>query len=249
MEMFAWRYRPEFVLSVRVNGAVASDFEIIPSVATRKTLEDYGFIVRTNEGILTCFGRRLLSGASWGPVYAITRALSFSFWLRALPEAGFRISELLGSSRLRFGKTVFYANNLSASGEIDAGIVGKRFELIPSAAAINEKTGALSTYTPSANFNPGEYTGIRAGKINAGSAVNFSIVADISPAQSSVGLDLRYAPGEAHLVVLNGSPNAQETVIPDEPALSAGVQGVVTIYKDAWNPSSTPIEYRINFTT
>lgn len=159
METFAWRYHPEFVISILTDGQTARSVEVLPSTATLKTLNDRGFIARTNGGVLTCFGRRLLNGADWVPAYEITHPLSFSFWLRSLP-----------------GNTVFYADNLSSTGEIDAGLVNNRLNLIH-------------------------------------------------------------------------DPDVQDPAIPDQAAVIAGAQGVVTIYKDTWSAPAAPIEYRINLNT
>ncbi|QEC53866.1 hypothetical protein EDD80_10839 [Anseongella ginsenosidimutans] len=249
METFSWRYQPEFIIAVLINGQPAEDFSVLPSAAARKALDNYGFITRTTGGKLTGFGRQVLNGTNWAPAYAIDRPLSFSFWLSTKPGDPFRIPGIFNDPVLRFGKPVFYANNLSTTGEIDADLSGNILELLPDPLLADEKKAALSTYTPAAAITPGQYTAVKARKISAGAAMEFYLSRPISPLQGEASLDFRPFPGGAHLVVLEGSPSLQEKLIPDEAALAAGVQGMVDIYKDAWRAPAEAIEYRINFIT
>lgn len=249
METFSWRYQPEFIIAVLINGQPAEEISMLPSAAAGKALDNYGFITRTTGGKLTGFGKQVLNGADWAPAYAIDRPLLFSFWLSTRPGNPFRMPGIFDDPAPRFGKPVFYANNLSATGEIDAGLAGNVVELLPDPPLSDEGKAALATYTPSATIPSGEYTAVKAGRISAGAAVEFQLSSPISPLQGEASLDLRSFPGGAHLVVLEGSPSVQEKLIPDEAALAAGVQGIVDIYKDAWRAPAEAIEYRINFIT
>lgn len=247
MEKFAWRYQPEFIVAVLVNGQPATGLEVLPPAGEAPA--GSGFIVRRNGSRLACFGRQLLKGTDWVPVHAFTRPLSFSFWIRVMPGNAFRIAEIFNDPAVLFGKPVFYADNLSPSGQPDAGLTGNVLELIPDPLLVDEHKAALSTHLPEATINPGEYTAVKAGKIRPGGAVAFQGSSVISPTQTEARLDFRSSPGDARLVVLEGSPDVQEQVIPDEAALAAGAQGIVTIYRDSWRAPAPPIEYRINFIT
>lgn len=245
MERVTWRYRPEFILSARVNGEPARDMEWLPAAKTPAP----GMIIRSSGATLTCFGRRHWNGTDWDAAYPIGQPLALRFWIRVLPGGAFPIPSLFSDPESRFGKPVFYADNLSPSGEIDALVSDHKLKLIPDPSLIDESKAALSTYTPAAKIVAGDYTAIKAGKILPGAAVAYPYSEPIDPTQTVVALDLRFSPEAVFQVVLEGASPLQERVIPDESALAAGVDGVVTIYKDAWRAPGQPIEYSINFIT
>src|SRR3546814_1867317 len=99
-----------------------------------------------------------------------------------------------------FGNPVFYANNLSASGDIDAGLSGNQLELFPGSGSPAEKTAALCTHLPSEKIPPGTSTMVRAGKIRAGMPLEYPFSASLLPTQRMAELDLRLHPGGANMV-------------------------------------------------
>ncbi|HYH56093.1 MAG TPA: hypothetical protein VD772_05740, partial [Anseongella sp.] len=144
-------------------------------------------------------------------------------------------------------RLIFYANNLSPAGEIDAGMTGNALELIPSPAQVEEKKGGLSSSTFSVRFPAGSYNEVRAGKIRPGAAVAFQLTKAIQDTQTGAELDFRLLPKGAYIVQLQGSPAKEGRVVFDEAAMAAGIGGIVDIHKDAWRSPSGPNEYRINF--
>src|SRR3546814_17133628 len=87
--------------------------------------------------------------------------LGFTFWLKT------KTAEIPAATALPdvdFGNPVFYANNLSASGDIDAGLSGNQLELFPGSGSPAEKTAALCNHLPSAKIPPATYTMVQIGR-------------------------------------------------------------------------------------
>src|SRR3546814_4178304 len=79
------------------------------------------------------------------------------------------------------GNPVFYANNLSVSGDIDAGLSCNQLELFPGSGSPAEKTAALCNHLPSAKIPPATYTMVRAGKIRAGMPLEYPFSESLLP--------------------------------------------------------------------
>lgn len=256
METFAWRYEPEFILTTLIDGQPAGErIDVFPAAVSDPAADkdvtaggragERNFIMRKESGRLAVFGRQLREGASWAPAYEDGLQVTFTFWLKVPPGASFLLP--VEGPAVSFGRPVFYANNLSGTGEIDSGLTGNTFEL-PSAAA-EENTAALCTRTASAMIPSGEYTEVRSGKVRAGAPVDYHFSEGVQPSETTVELDFRLLPGGTWMVQLEGSPDLTERLVVDEAALAAGVQGVVDIFRDSWRAPGDPIEYRMNFIT
>ena len=62
-------------------------------------------------------------GANWAPSIPFDVATVFSFALH-MPETVVSALQFFASGSTRFGRRIFYANNLSAAGTIDANLSG-----------------------------------------------------------------------------------------------------------------------------
>lgn len=243
MNVIAWRYHAEFRIRMQINGTDAGDDVIVKqSLSTAETFRNYGVLTRPVPGGLVAFVRQHHNGVSWVPATPIALPIVFAFRLMFRDKPDF-----FDSGVQTFGSMIFYANNLNAAGAIDSNLAGNVVRLTAAAAVGNAERGALSTNVLSANFDAGDYTALRAGKITAGAAVSFSINNPIAADQTSAGFDLSLSPKGAYVVRLEGGSPVQERVVFDQPAIGAGAAGIIEIYKDAWHMDPQPREYSINF--
>ncbi len=248
MEKIVWRYIPEFRVSIRVNGADAGDaVRLRPSPASADSIRNYGLLTRATPGGLTAYMKQHHNGVSWVPAVPITQPVLFSFWLTLANGAPFPSIDFFEQGAQQLGRKIFYANNLSAAGAIDANLAGNTVALTAAADAGNAENGALSGLLLSKQVAPGEYTQIRAGKIAPGAPVSFTLNTPVAATQESVGLDLRRLPGGAYVVRLEGGTPLEERVVFDQRAAGGAVSGMIDIYKNAWHMAPQPREYSINF--
>lgn len=243
MDVYAWRYQPEFRIGVLINGASAGDaVKVMLSPAAAAVCRNYGVITRAVPGGLIAYMRQHRSGVTWVPAVELTQPITFTFWLIISHTVNF-----FNTGNRRFGRHIFYANNLSAAGVIDSNLAANRVRLTAVANAGNAERGALSTFLLSADIIPGDYNTFRAGKIVAGAPVSFTVNDPVAATQSNVGLDVSLLPKGAYVVRLEGGVPVQERVVFDQQANGSTTNGIIEIYKDAWHMAPQPREYRINF--
>lgn len=248
MEEFAWRYHPEFRISLLVDGQrVGNALKLIPSPASIHTMQNYGLLVKTIPGGAMGYVKQYHNGTNWVPAVAIAQPCTFSFWLQVMQGSGFQFPDFFNQQNQHFGSPIFYANNLSATGVIDSNISGNVVQLTSAPVVSDTEKAGLSNYLLSTSVTPGDFTLIRAGKIMAGAPVNFSISDPIASSQSRVTLDLRLLSKGIYVVRLEGTSPVEERVVFDEKAALAGVNGIIELYKDAWQIPAQPREYRIDF--
>lgn len=258
MEIFAWRYEPEFILTTLIDGQPAGErIDVVPAAVNDPAAGNdltagpatagSSFIIRKEGGRAAVFGRRLREGTSWVPPFEGGLPVTFTFWLKVRPGTPFRLPVQNESPAISFGLPVFYTSNLSGTGEVDPGLAGNAFEL-PSAAAA-ENTAVLCTRTPSAGIPAGEYTVIRAGKVRAGEPVDYHFSETLGSSRNEAALDFRLLPGGTYMVRLEGAADLNKRLVVNETALAAGMHGVVDIYRDSWRAPAAPLEYRMNFIT
>ncbi|MBO9150665.1 hypothetical protein ACFOTA_00475 [Chitinophaga sp. GCM10012297] len=248
MEKIVWRYIPEFRISIRINGADPGEtFRLRPSPASAETVRNYGLLTRTVPGGLVAYMKQHHNGVTWVPAAPITQPILFSFWLTVNSGQPFPSIDFFETGAQQLGRKIFYANNLSAAGAIDANLAANTVVLTAAAAAGNAEQGALSGLLLSKRVTPGAFTQIRAGKIAAGAPVSFTLNDPIAATQESVGLDLRLLPGGAYVVRLEGGAPVEERVVFDQRAAGGEVSGMIDIYKNVWHMAPQPREYSINF--
>ncbi len=247
MDVIGFKYQPEFIIRVRIDGQDAGDqVQLMPSPSASESFNNSGLIMKATPGIITGYVRQNYNGTNWVPAVDLTEPRVFSFWAIIRLGTNFKPIHFFGSGNQVFGKRVFYVNNLSGSGAIDSHPTGNVVSLTP---AGQDERGSLCPYLLSVKINPGAYSLLKAGKIEAGSPVSYSISKTIDSKQTSVELDVRSLPKGAYAVKLQGSIPVEEHVIFDQKALLSDVNGIIDIYKDAWQLSSQPREYRIDFST
>ncbi len=243
MEKIVWRYQPEFRISIKINGTDAADaVKVVPAPSFPTPFKNYGVLTRNVPGGAVAYVRQFKQGAGWVPEVNLTAANTFTFWLYLQRKVDF-----FNNGSQRFGRQILYANNLSAAGAIDSNLAANVVQLTTAAAAGDTERGALSTFLLSSAVNPGDFTAFKAGKIAAGAPVSFSVNTPVAPTQTSVGLDVSAMPKGAYIVRLEGGAPVQERVIFDQVASGSAVNGIIEIYKDAWQLGPQPREYSINF--
>jgi hypothetical protein len=248
MEPIAWRYHPEFVIRILIDGEGAGDtVEVQPSATTAGALHGYGMLTRPLRGGLLCCVRQRHTGTGWVAAVAIERPVVFSFWLKLRQGEGRLLPAFFVDGTQRFGRKIFYANNLSAAGAIDVGGAGGSVRLTQAARAGAAERGALSGALLSTSFTAGEFTQLRAGAVRAGAAVSFTIAQPIVAEDVRAGLDFSLRPKGAYVVRLQGSPSVQERVVVDQAAVRAEVGGVIDIFRDDWHLPAQPRVYRADF--
>jgi hypothetical protein len=250
MEELAWRYHPEFNLSVLINGQPAGDsIEVVAAPSSEKIIDNYGLLIRSVPGGAMAYVRQKLSGVNWVAAVDLTQSIKISFWLMVRQGADIAFLDFFEQGAQRFGRQILYTDNLSAAGVIDANLVGDVVSLTAAASAGNTERGALSNELLSTAIVPGDYTMIRAGKIVAGAAVSFPVTATIAATESNVSLDFRQQDKGAYVIRLEGAVPVQEHVMIDEKASGSELCGVIDIHKNAWQLAAQPREYRINFSS
>ena len=248
MEKIVWRYTPEFRISIRVNGNDPGEtFRLRPSPASAETIRNYGLLTRAVPGGLVAYMKQHHNGIAWVPAAPITQPILFSFWLMLANGKPFPSIDFFEQGTQQLGRKIFYANNLSAAGAIDANLAANTVVLTAAAAAGNAERGALSGFLLSKRVTPGAFTQIRAGKIAAGGPVSFTLNNPIAATQETVGLDLRLLPKGAYVVRLEGGAPVEERVVFDQQAVGGEVSGMIDLYKNAWHMAPQPREYTINF--
>lgn len=248
MEEFAWRYHPEFKINLLIDGqGVGNILKLVPSPTSVDMMRNYGLLIKSIPGGAMGFVKQYLQETSWLPAVDIAQPCMFSFWLQRGQDTGFQLPDFFNEQNQCFGSPIFYANNLSATGIIDGNIGGNVVRLTSaSIVSVTEKAG-LSNYLLSTSVTPGAFTEVRAGKIVAGAPVNFSFSDAIVSTQSRIALDFRSRPKGAYVIRLEGTSPVEERVVFDEKAGLAGVNGIIELYKDAWQIPTQPREYRIDF--
>jgi hypothetical protein len=250
MQESAWRYRAEFMIRILINGQNADEtVRLAPSPSTSVMMSNYGLLTRAVPGGLLAYVRQSFDGVDWTPVVEFEESAAFSFWLLVRRGADFQVLDFFDDGSQVFGRQIFYANNLSATGAIDSNLAGQIVTLTAGNQVGNTERGALSTYLLSAEIAPGDFTLLEAGKVAAGLPVSFSISQPIQPNQSTVALDLRLLPKGMYVVRLQGPSPVEERVVFDEEAARADLNGIIEIYKDAWQTVPQPREYRIDFSS
>jgi hypothetical protein len=250
MQRNAWRFRPEFVVQVQIDGQSPGDtITLHPSVSTAGALRSYGLLTRPLPGGLLCSARQRHTGTGWVPAVPLDEPVVFSFWLKLRQGEGRALPAFFADDAPRFGRKIFYANNLSASGAIDAGAASGSVRLTQAARVGAAERGALSGALLSTRFTPGEFSQLRAGAIRAGAAVSFSITHPIAPDDERAGLDFSLRPKGAYVVRLQGGPSVQERVVVDQATLRAEVSGVIDIFRDQWLLPAQPRVYRADFSS
>lgn len=248
METYAWRYHPEFMIRILVNGQDAGEaVKLLPAPASAGIMQNYGLLTRPVPGGLVGYVRQHRDGVNWVPAVDITEARGFAFWLIVQQGAEFPLPDFFDQGSQAFGRQIFYANNLSATGAIDSNLSGNVVVLTSAPVVGDTERGALSSYILSASVAPGDFTQFRAGRILAGAPQGFSITQPVAPTQSKVGLDLSLLPKGAYVIRLEGGSPVEERVFFDQQATGAAVNGIVEIYKDAWQAPPQPREYSIDF--
>ncbi len=247
MDVIGFKYQPEFIIRVRIDGEDAGDqVQLMPSPLTIDTINNSGLIIKSTPGILTAHLRQNFDGTNWVPAVDLTEPRTFSFWAIIKTGGNFKSIHFLNANNQVFGRKIFYTNNLSDSGIIDSNLSGN--VVLLTSTSYNEH-GSLSSYLMSADITPGVFTQFKAGKLEAGGPVTFSISEIIDSSQTNVELDLRSLSKGAYTLKLEGTAPVAEHVVFDQEAVLSEVNGIIDIYRDAWLLSSPPREYRIDFTT
>jgi hypothetical protein len=250
MEELAWRYHPEFNISVLINNQPAGDaIEVIASPSSKKAIDNYGLLIRSVPGSAMTYVRQKPSGVNWVAAVDLTQPIKISFWLMVRQGTDIAFLDFFELGSQRFGRQILYTDNLSAAGVIDANLVGNVVSLTAAPNAGNTERGALSNELLSTAIVPGDYTMIRAGKIVAGAAVSFPVTVPIAATESNVSLDFRQQDKGAYVIRLEGAVPVQEHVMIDEKASGSELCGVIDIHKNAWQLAAQPREYRINFSS
>jgi len=247
METLAWRYHPEFTVQLLINGQDAGDsIRLIPATSDAGIFERYGLLAKNISGQVTVFVKQRHDGIAWIPVASLSQALVLPFWLE-VNHAAARIPDFFRQGKQRFGKKILYANNVSGTGVIDANVNANTVTLSAAAAAGNTENGALSPFLLSAAITPGTFNFIRAGRIQSGAAVSFSINQALASTQTTASLDFRQQAAGAYVVKLDGGSPVEERVVINDQAALSGVNGIIEIHRDTWHLPPQPRIYQLNF--
>lgn len=247
METLAWRYHPEFTIQLLINGQDAGDtIRLIPAPSDATTFQRYGLLIRNISGQLTLFVKQRHNGTSWIPVASLSQPVVLPFWLQVNHTAA-AIPDFFRQGKQQFGRKILYANNVSGTGAIDANVNGNTVTLSAAAAAGNTENGALSPFLLSAAITPGTFNFIRAGRIQPGAAVSFSINQPLESTQTRAALDFRQQVAGAYVIKLDGGSPVEERVVINDQAALTGVNGIIEIHRDTWHLPSQPRIYQLNF--
>lgn len=241
MERLSWRYHPEFQIRILIDGVSAGSAVMVRAVDS-PSFRNYGLLARANDGGMVCFVKQTESGGVWQPAVPLNTPTLFAFWVNFEGVLPF-----FSQPRPFFGPAIFYANNLSLAGAIDANLVGNSVSLTAGADAGATEIGAAMTSVFSAEVPAGDYTQISAGKIRLGAPVSFSINQAIAAEQTRVGLDLSLLDRGAYVVHLDGAVPHEERGVSDQRLVLSQARGVIEIYRDAWLSPVQPREYTVNF--
>ena len=250
MENIRWRYQPEFRIQVTVNGTLAGPgLRIMPSPASKALMDKYGVIFRSTNGSLVCHVKQHHNGVAWNPAISLAEPIVFSFLIQFTQELPVDDFLFFSQGTSTFGRRIFYANNLSATGVIDNNLAANNVRLTPGNDVAVTDTGSLSSGIISRQFSAGTFTQLRVGKIRSGASINFSINQPIAPTQTQSGIDLTIHPKGSYVIRLEGGSPLQERVFIDDASTSGNTSGVIEIFRTTWHVPLQPRNYSVNFTT
>ena len=249
MDSIRWRYHPEFRINVTVDGNPAIGAQIIPSPVSENISDNYGVIFTSANGSLICHVRQHHNGVTWNPAIPLAEPIVLAFALeftRELPVDDFLFYSQ-GTST--FGRRIFYANNLNASGAIDSNLAANAVRLTPGVDAALSDNGSVSGGIISKQINAGAFTQLRVGKIRPGGPLSFTINQPIPATQTHAGINLTLQSQGSYVVRLDGGAPVEEKVFVDVQSSSGNTSGIIEIFRDTWFAPVQPRNYNVNFTT
>ncbi|GAA0560460.1 hypothetical protein [Chitinophaga japonensis] len=247
METLAWRYHPEFTIQLLINGQDAGDrLRLVPAPPDTGTFARYGLLTKSMGSQTSAFVKQKPDGGNWAPLVSLSQPVVFAFWLAVNKNAA-ALPDFFREGKQQFGRKILYANNVSGSGAIDSNLSGNAVSLTAATEAGNAERGAVSPFLLSAGITPGTFTFIRAGRIQAGAAVSYTINQALESTQTRAALDFRQQPAGAYLVKLDGASPVEEPVVVNEQAVLAGIDGIIEIHRDTWHLPLQPRIYNLNF--
>src|SRR5690606_8179844 len=123
METIKWRYHPEFMVEIMIDNQPAGEvLELVPSPGSAAIMENYGLLTRSVPRGLVGYVKQRYNGTDWVPEVSIAAPCVFAFWLTIRQGPAEEQLSFFSQSAQVLGRQIFYANNLSASGAIDANL-------------------------------------------------------------------------------------------------------------------------------
>jgi hypothetical protein len=247
-------YNIFFTLQVTIGGTATSAFSFCPDSDTQTTLGQHDLLFKPTNGCFLVAAANILNPQQVAIVpYPLQGITKFSF-LMALGNVpaflGQADLQLTGQDTSRVGRSIYYFNNLDATGKPDGAASGNALNLSQQSLVSVADLWSVIPASYSFYVDPTKYTQVQL----------FELLPEASPVQlsnvfaagaSSASFSLNgYNPGPFQLKWI-GTPARQENVYADPTLAATQFFALVEIYKDSSANSvllnGPPITYTIPF--